>query len=168
MAAVLTLKEENFAQAFVELGVKAEAYRQAYDASNMKDEVMHIEAVRVSKRPRVALRIKELRDDIQIAAMWSKVDSVKALAKIAGSRIKVAEIIDDSDSDPGTDNSEIIGSEDKDIIAATKAINAMFGWDKKVIDNISSDGSMTPEKGKSLDDFYDSIEPKDVSTKPVP
>ncbi|MGJ8585484.1 MAG: hypothetical protein ACSHXD_15435 [Marinosulfonomonas sp.] len=38
----------------------SDAYRDAYDAENMKPNVIHVEASRLAARPNVALRIDEL------------------------------------------------------------------------------------------------------------
>lgn len=58
----LTPKQEAFAQKYIELGNASEAYRQSYDAENMKSEAIHVEACRLLQDPNVALRVKELKE----------------------------------------------------------------------------------------------------------
>lgn len=136
----LTPKQEKFAQLYVELGNASEAYRQSYDASNMKAETVTVKASQYLKRDNIRIRIDELRAEIAKRELWSKEDSIKILADIAKGN--------DPDARP------------TDKVNAVKALNSMHGWDKQVIDHTSSDGTMSPV-GRSLDDFYGS----DVSTK---
>jgi hypothetical protein len=76
--------------------------------------------------------VQELRDRLAELAIWKRIDSLQTLSEIARKE----------------------QAQDKDKVAAVKAINAMHGWDKTTIDHTSSDGSMSPERGRSLDDFY--------------
>lgn len=133
----LTEKQESFAQLAVSGITQADAYRESYNAENMSDEAVHVEACRLIKNPKVALRIRQLKEDLEIQALWSRKDSVEVLSQIARS-----------------------GEREGDRVNAVKTINSMHGWDKQVIDHTSSDQSMSP-KGKSLDDFY-----SDVPTQP--
>jgi phage terminase small subunit len=57
----LTPKQEKFAQRLVETDKPSESYRFAYDAENMSDEAVAVEACRLQDNPNVALRIEELR-----------------------------------------------------------------------------------------------------------
>ena len=58
----LTPKQEEFAQQWYATGNKTEAYRRAYNAKNMTDEVTSIEANKVSSNPKVSLRFPERND----------------------------------------------------------------------------------------------------------
>jgi hypothetical protein len=135
----LTEKQESFAQLIAGGNTQADAYREAYDAENMTNDSVHQEASRVIKNLKVATRVKQLKEELEIHALWSKLDSVKVLSQIAKK-----------------------GEREGDKVNAVKTINSMHGWDKQVIDHTSSDQSMSP-KGKSLDDFY-----SDVPTQPQP
>jgi len=57
----LTIKQEKFAQAVVELGDNSKAYREAYDASRMKPETVHKRASELVSNGAVSGRIAELR-----------------------------------------------------------------------------------------------------------
>ena len=58
----LTPKQQAYAYAYVETGVEAEAYRQAYNASGMSANAVRVEACRLLKNPNVALMVQRLRE----------------------------------------------------------------------------------------------------------
>lgn len=58
----LTIKQENFCQAYVETSNQSEAYRRAYNAENMKPESVHRKAHEVMENVKVAARIDELKE----------------------------------------------------------------------------------------------------------
>lgn len=59
----LTLKQENFCQFYVDLeGNASEAYRMAYDTSNMRPESVWTEASNLLSNPKVTPRISEIRE----------------------------------------------------------------------------------------------------------
>lgn len=64
--ASLTIKQEAFCQAYVELGDASEAYRKAYDADNMKPESVHRKAKEVKDNVKVTARIEELQGEIKM------------------------------------------------------------------------------------------------------
>lgn len=71
----LTIKQENFCRYYVEIGGNAsEAYRMAYDASNMKPETIWNTASKLLADPKVATRVEELKAE---AAQESKIERHK-------------------------------------------------------------------------------------------
>ena len=72
----LTLKQEAFCQAFIRLGDKSAAYREAYNASRMKSETIHEMASKLSSNHKVTTRIKELQ--IKLAAIAEKKFNITA------------------------------------------------------------------------------------------
>lgn len=56
----LTKKQDLFANAVADGHNLSDAYRHAYDAENMKPNVIHVEASRLAAHPNVALRIDEI------------------------------------------------------------------------------------------------------------
>ena len=121
----LTIKQEAFARAYVETGNASEAYRRAYNAENMKQESIAVNASKTLARANVALMVREMRKELAERAMWEREDSVRVLAAIA--------------------------TEDQDAphaarVSAIKEINAMFGYNAPAkVDHTSSDGSMSPK-----------------------
>lgn len=71
----LTPKQAAFVRAYLETGNASEAYRRAYNASNMKPEVIKVKASELLKNGNVAVTVER---------------SVSALAKIGFSDIRKA------------------------------------------------------------------------------
>lgn len=57
----LTIKQEKFCMVYIETGNASEAYRQAYNAENMTQNAIAVEACRILDSPNISLRIKELK-----------------------------------------------------------------------------------------------------------
>ena len=80
---MLTGKQTTFAHGVAILGLShTEAYRQAYDAGNMKPETIRNEAWLVAKDPEVATMVKELRDGTQAQNEVSRADIIKGFKGI--------------------------------------------------------------------------------------
>jgi hypothetical protein len=72
-------KQEHFAQCIADGMTQADAYRTAYDASNMKDSSIHVNASKLLADAKVAQRVAELKEKLVTKALWSREMSVKAL-----------------------------------------------------------------------------------------
>ena len=59
----LTQKQEIFAQKYVEIGNQSEAYRQSYNAENMKNETILVKACNLLKQDKIRVRVEELKTD---------------------------------------------------------------------------------------------------------
>ena len=57
----LTVKQENFCQAYIETGNASEAYRRAYNAGNMKPETINRNAHALFGNNKIVTRLDELR-----------------------------------------------------------------------------------------------------------
>ena len=82
----LTVKQEAFCHAYIENGGNASAaYRAAYDAGEMSDAAIGVEACRLLDNPKVALKVKSLREAISEAHKLTVADLLKELeeARIA-------------------------------------------------------------------------------------
>jgi hypothetical protein len=77
----LTAKQEAFCQGIADGLGQADAYRSAYDAEGMKDNVIYARASELMKNGKVADRIRELRSQVQEKQLWSREMSVKALVQ---------------------------------------------------------------------------------------
>ena len=71
MTQMLTFKQESFAQVIVDGLNQSDAYRHAYNASNMKPETIWQRASEVMEHGQVAVRIQELRSQITAGKAWS-------------------------------------------------------------------------------------------------
>lgn len=76
---VLTSKQEAFCQAIADGMTQADAYRTAYDASNMKDSSIHVNASKLLADAKVMQRVTYLKQGLELKALWTREMSVKAL-----------------------------------------------------------------------------------------
>ena len=60
----LTIKQEKFANLYIELGNASEAYRQSYNCEKMKPESVNIKAFELLNNGKITLRIEELRSEL--------------------------------------------------------------------------------------------------------
>ncbi len=83
----LTPKQEAFANAYLETGNASAAYRHAYDADAMKETAIHVNASKLLKNTKVALRLAELqkraqkRHDVTIDTITEMLKEDRQLAR---------------------------------------------------------------------------------------
>jgi len=76
----LTIKQEAFCQAYIRLGDKSAAYREAYNTSKMKDSTVNSKACLLSEKGNVGARIKELQSKVaKIAEKKFEITSTEML-----------------------------------------------------------------------------------------
>jgi len=75
----LTAKQEAFCQGIADGLGQADSYRAAYDAEEMKENSVYVNASKLMKNAKVTQRISELRSEVQEKQLWSREMSVKAL-----------------------------------------------------------------------------------------
>ncbi len=100
---MLTAKQRTFAAAIAEGTTQADAYRQAYDASGMKDGTVWSEAARLMRRPQVTARVEELRAEaeaVRQGLLFSREEAILArlehealTAKTDSARIRALELL---------------------------------------------------------------------------
>lgn len=61
----MTPKQEAFARAYVQTGNASEAYRQAYNAENMKDQVIRQKAYELLQHGDVTVMVQQLKANVQ-------------------------------------------------------------------------------------------------------
>ena len=61
----MTPKQEQFARLYVETGNASEAYRQAYNADNMKPETVTNEAYKLLQDPDISAMVDDLKRPLQ-------------------------------------------------------------------------------------------------------
>ena len=122
----LTPKQENFCLAYLETGNASEAYRRSYNAQNMKPESINVNACKLLSDAKIAQRLDELRAPAIAKAQLTVEDLLRELEEAR----RLA--IDTEAPAPA--------------VSATMGKAKLLGLDKVVVDNISSDGSMTPSK----------------------
>ncbi len=67
----LTVKQEKFCQEYVKLGNATEAYKNSYNAKNMKTESITPKASRMLKQANISARVAQLREE---TAKENKID----------------------------------------------------------------------------------------------
>ena len=84
----LTSKQERFCQEIAKGLNQSDAYREAYDTENMKDEVIHNEACVLMKNHYITIRIKELTEEAlehvkyDIEAHYRELEQIRQLALV--------------------------------------------------------------------------------------
>jgi phage terminase small subunit len=104
----ITPKQEKFALLYLETGNASEAYRQSYNAENMKQETIHRKAKELLDNGKVAARIEELKDELDLSPSKAK--------KLYAKAIRMAESKGDAATMKGLADSvaKIAGMIDKD------------------------------------------------------
>ena len=88
--AALTIKQETFCQKYLETGNASEAYRQAYDAENMKPETVKKRASELLGRGDVAGTIAAMRGAVQqthgvtVASLIVELEEARQVGKERG------------------------------------------------------------------------------------
>jgi len=127
----VTEQEEKFSRAFVETGNASEAYRQSYKSDKMSVNALGVEASRMLDRPRVALRIKQLREkhsvrhNVTVDSIVAELEEARQMALNAAT--------------PQTSAA----------VAASMGKAKLYGYDKQLIELSGEIGVR-----KTLDDFY--------------
>ena len=109
----LTAKQEAFCQGIADGLGQADSYRAAYDAEDMKENSVYVNASKLMKNAKITQRIAELKSQVQEKQLWSREMSVKALVQAyreGSGSVKVA---------------------------AVKELNAMHGYNEPAKLNIS-------------------------------
>lgn len=79
---MLTAKQELFARKVVEGMSQADAYRSAYSTKRMSDKQIWEEASKLASSPKVAQRIKELRDKAANESILTAQERMKWLTEL--------------------------------------------------------------------------------------
>ena len=103
--AVLTEKQERFAQLIAMGYTQVDAYYEAYEPNEGKRKTVYENASRLVSNSKVAARIDQLRNELSQKYLWTREQSIKRLAAVLA-------------NDP-TNN---------EAVAAIRELNAMHGW----------------------------------------
>jgi len=75
----MTPKQEQFSQLVANGMSQSTAYKEAYNANNMNNDAIHVEAHKLANHPKVSLRIKEIQSEIREKVQVSKESLTKEL-----------------------------------------------------------------------------------------
>lgn len=128
----LTVKQEKFCQVYIKTGNASEAYRQAYNASKMKEATVNNNAHKLLKNNEITTRLNELKN-----------------ASVKRHNITIDTLINDL-KDAKKVALEAQTPQVSAAISAIKEIARLAGFDKTTIDLISSDGSMSQQPTKII------------------
>lgn len=84
----LTPKQEKFIQNVVSGMSQREAYKNSYNAENMKDEVIDVKACELFNDGKVKVRYQELMDKLEDEAIMSAKERMKWLTEVINGNIK--------------------------------------------------------------------------------
>lgn len=129
----LTIKQEKFAQKYIETGNASEAYRQSYNAGRMKPESVHRKAFEVLENVNVAARLVKLRAS---AAKRNEITVNDLIAELHEAR-QVALAADTPQASAA--------------IAATLGKAKLLGLDKQLIELTGKDGGAIQHNHTALD-----------------
>lgn len=79
----LTPKQEKFIQNIVSGMTQRQAYKEAYDAENMKDETIDTQACLLFNDQKVTKRYRELMDKLEDEAVMTAIEKRKMLKEMA-------------------------------------------------------------------------------------
>lgn len=79
----LTPKQEAFCLAYLKTGNASEAYRQAYNAANMKPDSINVNASKLLANAKVALRLSELNRAAVTDAVMTRQEALERLSSFA-------------------------------------------------------------------------------------
>lgn len=85
---MLTQKQSNFCDLYLETGNASEAYRRSYSCDNMKADTVNRKAIEVLQNGKITARLKELQDDLRTHSDIKKNDILEELSAIAFSDIR--------------------------------------------------------------------------------
>ena len=94
MTKTLTLKQENFCQAYIRLGDKSAAYREAYSCKGMKPASINNKAYELFKKVEITARIDRLKQETADRNKITVDELVSILAEMA--RFDIGDLYDDS------------------------------------------------------------------------
>lgn len=187
----LTIKQEKFCNKYLECGNASEAYRYAYDCSNMSNNAVWNASSILLDNPKVTQRIKELQSSFQKRTEITKERVLNELVKIGFSsiaymhnswidRVEFDQLTDDQKAciksiqtkvekrsyDDEVRNVEMVKIELYDKLAALNSINKMLGFDApaKVDANVTMSRYKAVTSDGRIIDFDEIDKDKDVES----
>lgn len=139
----LTAKQEAFCLAYLETGNASEAYRQAYNAENMKPETVNRKAKELMDNGKIAARIEALQEDHRER---HKITVDDLLAELEEAR-QVA---------LGQGNPQTSAA-----VAATMGKAKLLGLDKQILEHSGPNGGPIPTMPTTIELVAPNVESKD-------
>lgn len=115
----LTIKQEKFAQLIADGETQADAYRGSFDASKLTDKSCVESASKLMSNINIVSRVDSLRQELSNKALWTREESVTKLKEAFAMAERVT-----------------------DIVAITKELNAMHGYNAPIKLDVEYRGSI--------------------------
>ena len=102
---MLTAKEEKFSVDVFSGMTLTDAYKDAYNAENMKDETIYVKASELMKKDKIRVRLQELRDQANSKVILTAIQRKEMLTDIAitndnvDSKMKAIDILNKMDGE---------------------------------------------------------------------
>lgn len=127
---MLTPKQQNFADLYMELGNASEAYRQAYNAEGYNVNSLKVKASTMLRHPKIEPYIRMMKDKLAKRTMITKEDLVNKLLLIANDYEDNKEFTN-AGGNEDMRKAEVLSSlaNSSSSIAALKQISKMLGFD---------------------------------------
>jgi len=106
----LTNKQETFCKEVIKKDTYSDAYRVAYKTENMSDEVINKEASLLMKNRKIAVRVQELKKEIDNKELYTIEKSIKRDLRLIERYENALDVLENKDS------------KDKEITAAERTI----------------------------------------------
>ena len=151
----LTMKQFHFARLWFELGNASEAYRQAYDAENMSAQAIGVEAHKLTRHPKVALIVEEMREDAIAASRITYQKKQALLMKLA--EYGLEEVVNESYQKVGKDGEISDGGKEYKqrnptaAVAAIKELNLMDGHHAAIKQKLEIDNGQPTQDDIAMD-----------------
>lgn len=125
----LSEKQEMFCQQMAKLGNQRQAYKNSYDASQMSDEAIDVEASRLMDNPKITLRLQELSKEIKNENIADAIEIQETLTKLMRGEIQ-EECVTVEGTGDGCSEARIITKQvtPKDRIKAGETLAKMRGY----------------------------------------
>ena len=95
----LTVKQEKFVQNIVSGMSQRQAYKDAYNAENMKDETIDVRACELFNESKIKVRYQELIEELKEAAIMTAIERMVWLSEVVQGKQKEKEVVALKDGD---------------------------------------------------------------------
>lgn len=129
----LTPKQERFIQNIVSGMSQRQAYKEAYNAENMKDETIDTEASLLFNDPKVAKRYKELIDKLEDKAIMTAKERMEWLTEVIMDIQKEGVKVKTSDSE------FVVGEGTADLNTKMRAIDILNRMSGEYVNKVEAD-----------------------------
>lgn len=134
---MLTVKQEKFVQNLIKGMTQREAYKNSYNAKNMKDDTIDNKASKLFKKDELRARYEELVNELKDSTIMTAKERMKWLTDVIKNIQRDDVYVRDNEG-----NETLIGSKNADINTKLKAIDTLNKMDNTYQQNIKVSGNI--------------------------